>query len=95
MYCWVAYDISSNRVRLRISKACRRIGLLRYQKSVFLGRVGAEELRSLEQEWRLQLAPTDKLAVLPLDKRAFRLLLQQTNDARIQRMAQAFVFREL
>ncbi len=94
MYCWVAYDISSNRLRLRIHKACRKIGLLRYQKSVFLGQVAAEELRDLEQEWRLLLAPTDKLAVLPLDKPAFQLLLQQSNDARILRMAQAFVFRD-
>ncbi len=37
MLVWVIYDISENKVRGRIAKECKNIGLYRVQKSVFLG----------------------------------------------------------
>lgn len=37
MLYWVIYDISSNAKRLAVSERCKDFGLLRVQKSAFLG----------------------------------------------------------
>lgn len=54
---WIIYDISDDKSRLKVSKACKRYGLERVQKSAFLGRLEfnrfdelAERCRSLIDE---------------------------------------------
>jgi len=37
MFVWVAYDISDNNLRTRIADHCKDLGLVRFQKSIFLG----------------------------------------------------------
>ncbi len=37
MLTWVIYDIASDRIRNKVSKKCKNVGLYRVQKSVFLG----------------------------------------------------------
>lgn len=37
MFVWVAYDISDNNRRTRIADHCKDHGLVRFQKSIFLG----------------------------------------------------------
>lgn len=95
MYCCVTYDIRSNRLRLRISKHLRRIGLLRYQKSVFLGRMDEETRLEIERELRPLLAPDDKLAVVPLEKAAFQSMLHQTRDTHVHRLGKRFDYVDL
>ena len=95
MYCCVTYDIRDNRLRLRLSKYLRRKGLLRYQKSVFIGRLDEESRREIERDWRPLLSPDDRLAFILLEKPVFRSLLQQTADARVRRLGQPFVFLEM
>ncbi len=95
MYCCVTYDIRSDRLRLRLSKYLRRKGLLRYQKSVFIGRLDGEVRQEIERDWRPLLAADDRLALILLEKPVFRSLLQQTADARVRRLGQPFVFLDL
>jgi len=44
---WVIYDISDDRVRNKIAKECKKYGLERVQKSVFLGRLQANRYNEL------------------------------------------------
>ena len=37
MLYWVIYDIGSNKLRTKVSNACKNYGLIRAQKSVFIG----------------------------------------------------------
>lgn len=37
MLYWVIYDIGSNKSRTKVSNACKNYGLIRAQKSVFIG----------------------------------------------------------
>lgn len=84
MHLCVAYDIGSNRLRLRVARLCKRIGLIRIQKSVFAGRAKPADIAELEDTFKPLLSQHDKLIILPLDKPTFRNLLTQSNDAKLQ-----------
>ncbi len=47
MIVWVMYDITDDKVRGRVAKACKQSGLYRVQKSVFLGSLENSEKDSL------------------------------------------------
>ncbi len=36
---WILYDIADDKARTKISKQCKKAGLIRVQKSIFLGRL--------------------------------------------------------
>jgi len=36
---WIIYDIVENKTRTRVAKECKKYGLIRVQKSVFLGKI--------------------------------------------------------
>ncbi|MBW2036239.1 MAG: CRISPR-associated endonuclease Cas2 [Deltaproteobacteria bacterium] len=36
---WILYDISADRSRNKVAKTCKQYGLIRVQKSAFLGRL--------------------------------------------------------
>ena len=36
---WILYDIADDKVRAKVAKACKKAGLIRVQKSIFLGRL--------------------------------------------------------
>jgi len=76
-YC-VAYDISSNRLRLRVSKWCRQAGLERLQRSVFVGAATPERLAELEGRIRPTLPRSDQFVVLPLDEKTYRQLIKNS-----------------
>jgi len=95
MYTCVAYDISSNRVRLLAAKWCKRIGLVRLQRSVFTGKVPAADIAEMEQELRSMLAKTDKLVILPLDKATYCVLLRQSDNERLKQLQDAFTIYDL
>jgi CRISPR-associated protein Cas2 len=44
---WLVYDISKNKPRSKIAKACKDKGLYRVQKSVFLGKLDKNRLDEL------------------------------------------------
>lgn len=69
MLVWVMYDIKIDRIRTKLAKECKNIGLYRVQKSVFLGEIEdndfdeiklrAEDLINIEE---------DSVYVFPMNK---------------------------
>lgn len=49
---WIIYDISDDKIRLKVSKACKQYGLERVQKSAFLGRLEANRFDELTEKCR-------------------------------------------
>lgn len=49
---WIVYDISDDKVRGKVSKECKRYGLERVQKSVFLGRLQSSRFDELAEKCR-------------------------------------------
>ena len=47
MLLWAIYDIKNDRTRGKIAKVCKKFGLYRVQKSVFLGTIEANRLDEL------------------------------------------------
>lgn len=84
MYIFVAYDISINRTRVRVSKECKKAGLLRLQKSMFVGKINAADLKNLEGEVRASVGEKDKWVVMRINKREFRTSVEQSGEARLQ-----------
>lgn len=82
MHTWIIYDISKNKARLKVAKLCRRMGMHRVQKSVFLGRLDKGRLRQFRREVNRTInLRTDKLFIVPLSKTAFKGLLRYGKDA--------------
>ncbi len=44
---WVVYDIVEDKVRTKVAKECKKAGLIRVQKSVFLGRLESSRFDEL------------------------------------------------
>lgn len=78
MYYCVAYDISSNRLRLRAAKWCRQAGLERLQRSVFIGETDPERIKELAENLRPMLPHSDQLAVMPLDRGTYLTMLRNS-----------------
>jgi len=56
MMTWVLYDISEDATRNRIASLCRDYGLMRLQKSVFLGETAPAATGQLADRIRITLA---------------------------------------
>jgi len=66
MLIWVIYDITEDRERTKIAKACQEYGLQRIQKSVFLGDLPihcADEIAEFSR--KLIDEETDAVFILP------------------------------
>ncbi len=70
---WIIYDIVDDKTRTRVSKACKRAGLSRVQKSVFLGKINSNRLDELSEKC-LDLIDeaTDSVYVFPFCQEDFR-----------------------
>lgn len=71
MLYWVMYDISNNRIRNNVIKACKNRGLYRVQKSIFLGELNKNEKDELKIEVELLAdMETDSIYIFPTSKDA-------------------------
>jgi CRISPR-associated endonuclease Cas2 len=70
-YC-ITYDITNTRVRLRVIKLLKQAGLMRMQKSVFIGISPPYMITDLEQAVKGLLFINDKFCIIPLDKNAWQ-----------------------
>ncbi|MGM0608836.1 MAG: CRISPR-associated endonuclease Cas2 [Candidatus Muiribacteriota bacterium] len=59
---WIIYDISDDKVRNKVAKKCKKTGLIRVQKSVFLGKLDWNRFDELG-EFFDELIDTDKDSV--------------------------------
>lgn len=74
VYC-IAFDIVSDKVRRHVTKLIKNTGLVRIQKSVFIGKSDAVSIKTLEKHLLALLHPhLDKLFIAPLDNLAFQQL---------------------
>ncbi len=68
----VLYDISNDKIRLKLSKYLLRIGLYRIQKSVFIGEIQAPKRKHLEQHITRLLAEEEEsensIVVVPVSE---------------------------
>ena len=80
---WVVYDVSDDRQRERVARACKLATLQRVQKSVFLGDLepSRRDELALELEATIDLT-TDSVYVFPMCRTDFRqiALLGQAFD---------------
>lgn len=86
MICWVLYDIKKNRSRGKVSKICKKTGLYRVQKSVFLGSLEENEKDTLELCVNdLIDQETDSVYIFPMSKNELRqtALLGQAFDKKL------------
>ncbi|MGB1217319.1 MAG: CRISPR-associated endonuclease Cas2, partial [Saprospiraceae bacterium] len=66
-YTWIIYDISNDKKRLALSRRCKHIGLLRVQKSVFLGQAQKKLLKELKKDAsKYVLSPQDRVFFVPM-----------------------------
>lgn len=76
MYAWVLYDISNDKVRRKIAKRCKQLGLYRVQRSVFAGKTRRQRLQHFYTETSLWIdVKTDRILVLRTSKKALNRML--------------------
>ena len=83
MLVWAIYDISSTKVRNRVIRFCKNIGLYRVQKSVFLGDINSNEIDELKVQSEEIIDPeTDSVYIFPMCEADFKkaILLGQAFD---------------
>lgn len=69
----VIYDISDDRIRLRVSNICKRFGLNRIQKSAFLGEISSSRRKELVRKLRRILKGGGNIQVFVICKPDFSL----------------------
>jgi len=70
---WILYDIANNKVRTKISKECKKAGLVRVQKSIFLGRIKWNRFDELTEMFDgLIDADNDKVYLFPFCQDDFK-----------------------
>ena len=70
---WVVYDIVNDKIRTKIAKECKKAGLIRVQKSVFLGKLESSRFDELSEKC-LDLIDeeTDSVYLFPFCQEDFR-----------------------
>ena len=70
---WILYDIVKDRARNKVAKACKEAGLMRVQKSVFLGPLERNRLDELAMLIEDLINPdADKVYIFPMCDADFR-----------------------
>jgi len=67
------YDISSDKARTRLAKLCKKKGLERVQKSIFLGTLNSTEVDELAMMFKDAIEESsDSVYIFPMCKDDFR-----------------------
>lgn len=83
---WVIYDITVDKTRSLIAKACKNKGLYRVQKSVFLGKLNGNQIDELKIMCEdIINADTDSIYIFPMCQDDFKKvkLLGQAFDKKL------------
>ena len=83
MLVWAIYDISKTKIRNKIVKLCKNIGLYRVQKSVFLGNLNQNDIDEIKvQSEDIIDEKTDSVYIFPMCDTDFKkaVLLGQAFD---------------
>lgn len=69
MIVWILYDITNDRSRTHVAKACKQAGLYRVQYSVFLGQLNAHQKDSLTLQIEALIdEEKDSVYIFPMSK---------------------------
>ena len=72
---WIVYDIADDKLRTRVAKACKRYGLERVQKSVFLGRLEKNRFDEITEVCRDIIdEDQDSVYIFPFCQEDFRAI---------------------
>lgn len=63
---WLLYDISNNKRRNKLAQLCKDFGLIRIQKSCFLGDIDEKLLVSFCRKMDSLLEPEDDVCMIPV-----------------------------
>lgn len=83
---WIIYDITNNKTRSKIAKACKDKGLYRVQKSAFLGTLNNNQIDELEIMCNDIINPEeDSVYIFPMCEEDFKKvrLLGQAFDKKL------------
>jgi len=70
---WVIYDITEDKQRNRVAKYCKQAGLIRVQKSVFLGSLERNRFDELSEMCKEEInKDTDSLYLFPFCEDDFK-----------------------
>ena len=70
---WIMYDITSNKIRSRVAKRCKKYGLTRVQKSIFLGKLDFNRFDELAEYCLEEIdEDTDSVYLFPFCQEDFR-----------------------
>ena len=70
---WILYDITDDRVRYKVAKECKKYGLIRVQKSAFLGQLKSNRLDELGEKCSSLIdEDTDSLYLFPFCQEDFK-----------------------
>jgi len=70
---WVLYDIAEDKPRNRVAKLCKKAGLIRVQKSAFLGKLERNRFDELSEACLEQIdEDTDSLYLFPFCEEDFK-----------------------
>lgn len=86
MLYWLIYDIKSNNLRNKISSKCKNYGLVRVQKSSFIGNLTKNEAEMLVLEIKdLKLDKEDCIFLIPSCKSCFscKMIVGELDEERI------------
>ncbi|CAN2044963.1 CRISPR-associated endoribonuclease Cas2 [Candidatus Magnetomoraceae bacterium gMMP-1] len=79
---WIMYDISADKTRSKVAKECKKYGLERVQKSVFLGKLESNRFDELTEKFHELIdEDVDSVYLFPFCQEDFR---------RIQVLGQGF-----
>jgi CRISPR-associated protein Cas2 len=70
---WIIYDIVEDKKRTKVAKSCKKIGLIRVQKSVFLGKLEWNRFDELAEKCRELIdEKVDSVYLFPFCQEDFR-----------------------
>ena len=74
MLYWVIYDIGDNRLRSKIAVCCKNYGLVRVQKSAFLGFLtpNRADMLAIEVKEAIGKNKTDAVFIIPTCKQCYK-----------------------
>jgi len=80
MHYLVTYDISDSRIRERVSRICLDYGLLRFQKSAFIGLLSRPTFNDMKRSLgELKIEDADDIRFILLCTRCFGVAEQQNH----------------
>lgn len=73
MITWVLYDIGSDKIRNKVAKTCKNMGLYRVQKSVFLGTLEDNQFDEIKLYMQSIIdLEKDSVYIFPMSQTNFR-----------------------